>query len=273
MLYQNAVSAAFLYDRLEEFFKPERCTEIFPKKGLQEHNTEVIKKVYTACFASLSVFDNIFARDEKNVMLFTHHPLPAMPSLQAGYDRSIPKEYFDELKKREISFFSYHIPLDCAGPYSTGVSLSRAMGCEPYDSWYPQNGVNIGALNMSCYKNVYELKKCLENTVGHRCALYLYGDEELRNGRFAIMTGAAKSTDAYQWLTDLDINTFVLGVTSPTVDYTIKIHEAAKAKRINLIGGTHYSTEKFAPMAMCRWFRHLGLDAEFIPEPPVMSEI
>ncbi|MBQ1887737.1 MAG: Nif3-like dinuclear metal center hexameric protein [Firmicutes bacterium] len=272
MLLNNEVSARYLYERLEELFKPERCTDVFPKKGLQEHNSDVVRKVYTACFASPEVFDNIFERDERNVMLFTHHPSPAKKSLAQEY-AVLPQRYFDEMKERGINFFSYHIPMDAYGPYSTGVSLSRAMGCEPYDSWYPQNGINIGCLNQSCLHTTGELRRVLEAAVGHRCALYQYGSEELPDGRFAIMTGAAKSTEAYQWLTDLGINTFVLGVTSPTVDFTMKIHEAAKAKHINLIGGTHYSTEKFAPMAMCRYFRHLGLDSEFIPEQPVMSEI
>lgn len=272
MILQKTIDAQFLYDRLEEQFKPERCTDVFPKKGLQEHNSDVVKKVYTACFASPEVFDNIFERGETNVMVYTHHPRPAMPSLQAGYG-DLPEYYFEEMKKRGINFFAYHIPMDAFGFYSTGVSLSRAMRCEPYASWYPQNGLDIGALNHSPYRTAEELKLCLENTVGHRCALYQYGDSELVNGRFAIMTGAAKSVDAYDWLTDLNINTFVLGVTAPTVDYTQAIHEAAKAHRINLIGGTHYSTEKFAPMAMVSWFRHLGVDAEFIPEKPVMSEI
>ncbi len=272
MLNRRAIDAHFLYARLEELFKPELCTDVFPKKGLQEDNAEKITKVYTATFASPEVFDNILARGETDVLLFTHHPKPAMPSLKAGYGE-IPGSTLEELKKRRISFFAYHIPMDMAGPYSTGTSLAKAMACEPYGSWYPQNGVHIGALCHSPYGNVDDLKHCLEATVGHRCELYLYGDRELVNGRFAIMTGSARSTEAYDWLTDLNINTFVLGVTAPTVDYTIAIHEAAKAKRINLIGGTHYSTEKFAPMAMCRWFRHMGLDAEFIPEQPHMDEI
>ncbi len=269
---KQGIDARFLYARLEEMFRPENCTDVFPKKGLQVHNSDVVKKVYTATFANPGVFENIFDRDEENVMLFTHHPVPARPRLDAEY-APIPEEYFKEMEKRGINFFSYHIPLDCAGPYSTGSTLAKAMGCEPYGSWYPQNGVNIGALVQSRYTTAEEIKKCLEQAVGHRCALYLYNDGVLPEGRFAIMTGGAKSVEAYGWLKDLGINTFLMGVSSPTADYTVKIHAAAKEKGINIIGGTHYSTEKFAPMALCSYFRNLGVESEFIPETPIMSEI
>ena len=75
----------FVYDRLEEQFKPDRVTDIFPKKGLQfDFNTE-IRKVYTATFANPSVIREILRRGETDIMLFTHHPRPPMPSLQANY--------------------------------------------------------------------------------------------------------------------------------------------------------------------------------------------
>ncbi|MBR4860573.1 MAG: hypothetical protein IKU09_00055 [Firmicutes bacterium] len=38
-------------------------------------------------------------------------------------------------------------------------------------------------------------------------------------------------------------------------------------------GGCHYSTEKYAPMAMVKFFEGLGMEAEFIEEAPHLSEM
>jgi hypothetical protein len=39
------------------------------------------------------------------------------------------------------------------------------------------------------------------------------------------------------------------------------------------MGGTHYTTEKPACLAMCDYFQKLGLPAEFIEGEPVMEDL
>ena len=139
----HMIPAQFLYDRLTEQFKPDRCTDIFDKIGVQEHNTDMISKVYTSTFANPTSIENILSRGEEHVLLFCHHPRPPMPSLQEGYGL-VPEALLERMKEQQVSFFSFHIPLDVAGPYSPGTTLGRAMGANVYDSWYPQNGALLG---------------------------------------------------------------------------------------------------------------------------------
>ncbi|WP_020612185.1 Nif3-like dinuclear metal center hexameric protein [Sediminispirochaeta bajacaliforniensis] len=269
---RSFVSADFLYDRLAEQFKPEVYTDVFPKVGVQFHNTDRIEKVYTATFAAPGVIEEILGRDEKNVMLFCHHPVPQMPSLEAGYG-TIPAELVEKMAAQEITLFSYHIPLDVAGPYSPGNTLAQAMHANPYESWYPQNGAQLGALCQTGFTTVTELQDCFETTLGHGVKCYRYGSEKLNNGKFAIMAGIARSTDAYRFLKEKGINVMVTGVTAQSVEWVEKIHAAAKEHGITLLGGTHYSTEKFALMALCNYFRNLGIEAEFLAEKPNMDEM
>ena len=42
---------------------------------------------------------------------------------------------------------------------------------------------------------------------------------------------------------------------------------------LNLIGGTHYSSEKFACMAVCEYFSKLGLQAEFVEDIPCFEDL
>ena len=99
----------------------------------------------------------------------------------------------------------------------------------------------------------------MERVVGHAVKLYNYAEDVLSRGRFAIMAGGAKNTQIYEQLRDWGVNTFITGVTNPEVPW--------------VGGGTHYSTEKFAPMQMCRYFEAFGLPSEFLPETPRMTEL
>jgi putative NIF3 family GTP cyclohydrolase 1 type 2 len=269
---KNYKDAQFIYDCLEAQFKPDQITDIFPKKGLQFHNTDRIWKVYTATFANPTVIDEIIRRGDEEVMLFTHHPLPPMKQLVNGYSE-LSEDDIRRMKEHRITLFSYHIPLDVAGPYAPGNTLGKALGANVYDSFYPQNGADIGALCVCGLTKVSDLAERMEKLLGHPVKLYHYGSEELQGGKFAILAGCAKNPNIYQWLKEHGINTFVTGTAAPVVEWTQKNHAAAKEHGINILSGTHCSTEKFAPKEMCTFFRNLGVEAEFIDEEPNLDEL
>lgn len=264
--------AQFIYDCLEAQFKPHLCTDFFDKIGLQYHNTDKVWKVYTATFANPTVIDEIVKRGEKNVMLFTHHPLPPMASLTQGYS-IMEEEYIKKLEENEITLFSYHIPLDVYGPYSPSYTLGKALGANVYDSFYEQNGANLGSLCVCGLTKVSELAERFEKALGHPIKVYAHGEEELMGGKFAILPGCAKNPDIYKWLKEQGINTFVTGSAAPVVEWTQKNHAQAEEHGVNILSGTHCSTEKFAPIAMCEFFRNLGVESEFIEEMPYFDEM
>ena len=269
---KDFVSAQFLYNCLDMQFKPDLVTDVFPKKGLQYHNTDIVRKVYTATFANPTVIDEIIKRGEKEVMLFTHHPKPPMPSIVNGYSE-LTEEYIKKLKDNKITLFSFHIPLDVFGTYAPGNALGEALGANVFESFYPQNGKDIGALCVCGYDTVYELRDKLAKITGHEAKLYLYGDAKIQDGKFGILAGCAKNPGIYAWLKEHGINTFVTGTAAPIVDWTVKNHAAAKEAGVNIISGTHCSTEKFAPIKMVQYFKNLGVDAEFIDEEPNLEEL
>ncbi|SHI83654.1 Nif3-like dinuclear metal center hexameric protein [Lutispora thermophila] len=261
-----------IYNKLEKYFKPEQCTDVV-KNGIQYHNAEEIEKVYTATFASESVISEILMRGQKNVLLFTHHPLPQRKPPDYG-PSEISRRLIMEMKENKVSLFSYHIPLDRNGVYSPGNNLAKAMGIIPYDEFYFQNNVFMGVLCNSHFATVYEAKERLEQAIDHKAKLYCYGDSYLNDGRIAIMAGGASNLDIYEYLADKGVNTFITGVTNPKkAEWIAEIHEKAKENGINLIGGTHCSTEKFACIAMLDFFRGMGLESEFIDEEPDFCDL
>jgi len=75
-----------------------------------------------------------------------------------------------------------------------------------------------------------------------------------------------------QGLVDSGINTLLTGVTIAS-EYTKPAHDFAKLHGINLLGGTHYSSEKFACIAMADYFKKLGFAAKFVEDKPCLHDL
>ena len=82
------------------------------------------------------------------------------------------------------------------------MNLARALGAEPYDSFFEQNLVRMGVVCTSPFSTATELAQAMERVVGHAVKLYNYAEDVLSRGRFAIMAGGAKNTQIYEQLRD-----------------------------------------------------------------------
>jgi len=102
--------------------------------------------------------------------------------------------------------------------------------------------------------------------------LYQYGSEEITAGTVAVVAGGGNEMDTLKEISELGLNTFVTGISSKS-DYSKKAHIYAEKNGINILGGTHYSTEKFACMELCKYFRRLGVPSLFIRDKPVMEDM
>ena len=266
------MKAELIYKALEDEFRPDECTDVFPKKGLQHHFADEMDTVYTATFAGDEVFEKLIELDAKNCLLFTHHPVPQREDILAD-PQPIAEKWQKMMAERNISLFSYHIPLDRNGPYSPGNNLAKRMGLRPYKEFYEQNGVRMGVMCNSDFKTADEVAECLAKVLGNEVKLYNYGGNELKDGKIAMMCGGAKSTDVYKEMADEGINLFIVGVTTKRAEWVQNIHKAAEEHGVSLLGGTHQATEKFAPAEMVVFFEKLGLKAYFIDETPRINEL
>ena len=174
--------------------------------------------VYTATFAGDEVFEKLIELDAKNCLLFTHHPVPQREDILAD-PQPIAEKWQKMMAERNISLFSYHIPLDRNGPYSPGNNLAKRMGLRPYKEFYEQNGVRMGVMCESDFKTADEVAESLAKLLGNEVKLYNYGGNELNNGKVAVMCGGAKSTDVYKEMADEGINLFIIGVTTKRAEW------------------------------------------------------
>jgi len=165
-----------------------------------------------------------------------------------------------------------HVPLDNYGEYSTSVTLAEALGVKSEKSFAPYCGALAGVFGKSDLATVQELKKRFEDTVGHEVSLYKYGEDQIKNGVVAIIAGGGNDVDMLKEVAEAGVNVFVTGITIKN-EHSKVAHEFAEQNGINILGGTHYSTETFACIAMCDYFQKLDLPSEFIGDVPVMEDM
>jgi len=249
---------------LDEYLTPE-----FKQNGgmgLMCDFTERIDKVFTTVFLSENVLTKIIDYGIANAMILSHHPTDwDLKNHNGPY--SVDENYFVKLRERNISVFILHNPLDDFGEYSTCNTLADMLGINIIKPVLPYLGASCGVIGTTEYKTVYELNERYSRVVGHETKLYQYGNENIRKGIVAVCSGGGNFIEIIDAMIENDVNTLITGV-SLINDRTRETHEYEKMNKINLLGGTHYSSEKFAVMKMCGYFNGLGLSAEFIEDEP-----
>jgi putative NIF3 family GTP cyclohydrolase 1 type 2 len=289
-LKRRTMKATDLYEQLEsDFIGPELSddwavhmgsvagflTENFKQRsmGLVCDFTSEVKKVYTAVFPSDKVLQTILSNgDSENTMLFVHHPetwdITKAPDIFANMN----PELLQKFKDRRISIFNLHVPLDNFGEYSTSVSLANMFGLQNLKPFAPYFGALCGVVGQTDITLVGDLKEKYEQIVGHKISLYDYGQTEIKNQIVAVVAGGGNNPDIIQEAIDLGVNTFVTGISAKN-SHSAPAHELAQQNGVNILGGTHYSTEKFACMAMTKYFEKLGLPSEFIEDAPGLADL
>ncbi|MFW9783745.1 MAG: Nif3-like dinuclear metal center hexameric protein [Candidatus Heimdallarchaeota archaeon] len=280
------MKAKKLYKRLDSDFELDKCKDDWKEMEYNEYisenfklrymgllldNTQNIDSVYTAVFPSDKVLNKIINIEKEDILLLTHHPM-IWDIRDPSVFLNITKSLLPILKQRKISIYSIHVPLDRNGPYSTGTNLAKAIDIEIEGDFYEYFGAMVGVYGKTELSTPEELAEKLSAVVGHKTKLWKYGSNEIVNQKVAVVGGGGNNIEGIEEIVELGINTYVTGVTAFN-DFSKKTHEFEKEKEINIIGGTHYSTEKFACIALCNYFKKLGFDCEFIEDDPVLEDI
>ncbi len=239
--------------------------------GLVCDFTSEIGKVFTAVFPSDAVMRKILDEGARDALLFIHHPatwdIRKSPEVFRQMDRDLLRQFRDA----RISIFNLHVPLDNYGPHSTSVTLAKALRISPVKPFAPYFGALAGIIGETGARTVHELKIMFERAVGHTVRLYNYGEDAIRNHSVAVIAGGGL-IESIMEVDRNNCNVFVTGISVKNVQ-SAAAHEYAGKHRINILGGTHYSTEQFACRSMAGYFQNIGLQSQFIGDQPVMEDM
>jgi putative NIF3 family GTP cyclohydrolase 1 type 2 len=230
-----------------------------------------VKKVYTAVFPSDKVLMKIITDGVTDAMLFLHHPL-TWDLRKDGAFWDINNELLGVLKERRVSLFNFHLPLDNFSEYSTSKTLAEALGIKIEKPFGEYSGATCGIIGTTDCKTIHELNDRYSQAAGHETRLYQYGDDVIKDGKVGICAGGGNDFSIAPQFINLGLNVHIVGI-SVNNPYSVESHNLEKEHGVNLMGGTHYSSEKFACIAMCEYFEKLGLEAEFISDKSCMEDL
>jgi putative NIF3 family GTP cyclohydrolase 1 type 2 len=282
------MNSADLYQKLEVDFRLSECRDewsdygearfVAPQfherfMGVFLDNAREITRVYTAVFPSPAVLEKLAASEASDALLLTHHAKTWDIRRAPEVFSAISSDDMERLRHRRVAVYVLHLPLDHNGPYSTSVTLASALGMEVIEDLdLDYFGVRPVVVCRTSAETVEELSQRCTEALGHRASLYPYGEAAIRDRLVAVGAGGGNDPEVLQRVADRGVNTYLTGVTVLN-DVSRPAHDVAADLGISLLGGTHYSTEKFACLALCRYFEDLGLEAEFLDDVPVMEDL
>lgn len=240
--------------------------------GLVCDFTKEVGKVYTAVFPTKEVMQRIVDDGARNAMLFVHHPSIWDIRKAPNTFYQMPQNMLEAFKNNKISIYNLHVPLDNFNEYSTSKTLAEALDIEIEKPFAKDCGALCGVIGKTKYRNISDLQKQFSALLNHDTKLYMYGDLDIRDGRVAIIAGGGNAKDFVTEMIDNNVSTLITGITCKNAR-SEAVHRLEQESGINVIGGTHYSTEKFACTAMCKYFSKLGLPSEFIEDEPILEDM
>lgn len=262
----------FIEKSLASFRKPGKNT------GLMIKNSDEIHKIYTAFSPSRFVLEEIRMRGIVNVLLVVKHPFDWDGRRNGPGFINFKDRDYQLMEGMGISIYSLHTPLDKNRDdkvVSTAYGFAKAikMKVEGEFGLEPSNqGMKIGLIGKVPEKKLSDFTKRLKTTLDYSVKVNKVNDEV---GKVAIITGGGFIPEIIEQAKNLGVNTYITGIISPNAsayDQATYKDKFSKIKKlnINVIGCSHYLTEKWAMEYSIPYFSDI-CKSEFIEDKEALN--
>ncbi|MBU3904690.1 MAG: Nif3-like dinuclear metal center hexameric protein [Nanoarchaeota archaeon] len=245
-----------------------KATEQFLKenRGLIFKNSNEVKKIYLACFPSTQVLKEI----SKDSLLITHHPFD-WNGIGMGF-----KTYSDEdykiMEENGISLMFMHVSWDAVrnekDRVSTGYGTAKILNMSVRGEFQEYHGALVSVYGALPLKTIDELVKYIQEKLGNNSLnVFRFGSNE--SGLVGLVPGGGNDVDMLQEAHKLGIRTYITGCTNKcqhpySVSKSKEFLKKAKEYKINIIGASHYLTEKWAMQQSVSYFKKFNFPVKFI---------
>ena len=241
------------------------------KTGLLNLNSTKIQKVYTVVFITDNVINKI--KNEKNCLILTHHHFDYYED-ERGL-QPIRPEIFEILKKTENSIYVAHAPLDTHKVYGTSVSLAELCNIKIEKLFFDYFGAPTALIGHIKKTNFLQFAKTVRYSIKRpQLTLHKHIDNV---EKIAVVAGGGDMPEILQQVYDFGCDTLLTGTVKhlwavPFIqEANKKFHELNHTLKRNLIGGTHYATERPAMIKILELFRKYGIDCEYCEDEELLN--
>lgn len=270
---------SFIVDEDEKLKREATPGFLKENRGLIFRNSDEVSKIYVACFPSTYVLKEIAKQGIKDVLLVTHHPFD-WNGVGMGF-----KKYTDEdyklMKENRISLLFMHVPWDALrnepDRVSTAYGTVKKLDMDVKGEYQEYGGATISLCGILPVKKFADLVKYVEEKLGNdQLNVFNYGSNEV--GLVGFVPGGGNDAESIEEAHQKGVNTYITGCTDrcqhPYSQNAAKEFLAkAKELKINVIGASHYLTEKWAMEQSMPYFKKLGVEAEFIEDLEQMKKL
>jgi putative NIF3 family GTP cyclohydrolase 1 type 2 len=239
------------------------------KTGLMFDFAKSVNITYCVTFTTAETLTKILKTTDGPALIFTHHPFDCHEDkrgITATDDQLILK-----LKERQISMYAIHAPLDVGRNICVSKSLAQQIGLSDARPFFPACGGHLGMFGSIRGNSLQGMAK----TVGYGLGLDTVDlfDNGGEPGLTAVVAGGGDQTDILKAAIECDCTTYITGTAVHRWDRDVvqkgnqDFHNLARETRVNLIGGTHYNTEKWAVRDVARFLEQSGIPARFVEDP------
>jgi putative NIF3 family GTP cyclohydrolase 1 type 2 len=265
----------FIKKSQKKFRKPMHHT------GLVFKNSEEINKIYTAFSPSTFVLEEIKRRTIKDCLLVVKHPFDWDGREQGEGFIPLSQKDYDLMEEMRVSLYSLHTPMDKNRNdkvVSTAYALAKVIKMNVEDEFAVEGERNptllIGLIGEVKEKSFNLLVDRL-NSILHYNVKTMRVNEIV--GKVAIVTGGGFIPTLMREAKERGCNTYITGIiTSNSSEYSqknypLELKEVQKVG-INVIGASHYLTEKWAMEFSLSYFEQF-CPADFIEDLSALKKL
>jgi putative NIF3 family GTP cyclohydrolase 1 type 2 len=239
------------------------------RNGLMVRGAGEVEHAATCVFPSVGIVEEL----EPRTFLFAEHPVDLED--EPGF-LPLPRETFELMRERGVSFYHVHGPLDQHPEVSPSRLIAVALELDGLEEYYPiVGGISGGAAVIGeSGLSLNELAARLGELLGPEVPVQVLSHPREEAGRVAIVAGGGAQRELLEASLERGCRTYVTGnaATRCRLDFVQEevrgFLALARQAEVAVVDGTHYGTEKPPQIAMAQWFRKRGVPAEFVPDGP-----
>lgn len=243
------------------------------RTGLVLKSSQTVERVFTAVFISAGVTGKIL--QHPNSLVFTHHHFDYSED-ERGL-QPIPPGVLESLRDAGVSLYVAHAPLDTHPAYGTSRALAELCGVAPEERFYDYFGAPV-ALFGRVERTDFEPFAEFVRTRLERPYLTLHKHRP-HVERLAVVAGGGDLPDLLEMAHGHGCDTLLTGTVENRFAVPVlqelnrKFHELNGKLKLNLIGGTHYGTERPAMIRVVDMFQQYGVPCSYCEDGSLLSAV
>lgn len=241
--------------------------------GLMFKFNNTVEKVFTCVFVTDSIINKIC--DVGNSLLFAHHNFDYYEDKRGLMPISL--EQIKRLKNSNISLYVAHAGLDTHQKYGTSKALAEVIGMNIENYFFDYFGAPtalIGRIPKQQFEEFIEKAKLRMRRENLTIEKHREHVEKV-----AVIAGGGDEPVILEQAYNLGCDTFIGGTIDnkwgiPFIqENNKKFRQLNESLKLNLIGGTHYGTERFAMIKIVDYFSGLGLPSMFVEDEELFNTL